>query len=200
MTHLQHLYLSAPIREIQKEVFFRLFFSGPASEHDGSIFSALNKTRLKYCIFFHYLLFFLMLTKLMADILDRLDIFVLEIEELQVPEPIWWEYAWLLSILVTFLGLTAIRKNRIKTMQQFMYGIGLFGYGTTLYGALYHFSDAWTYITTGETDEIHLWQDYPYALLWYAFIVATWQVHFFSLYFAWNLLSAWRSRGSKKIE
>lgn len=49
-------------------------------------FSALNKSRLKYCIFFHYLLFFAMLAKLSTDILDRLDIFILEIEELQVPE------------------------------------------------------------------------------------------------------------------
>lgn len=163
-------------------------------------FSALNKTRLKYCIFFHYLLFFLMLAKLMSDILDRLDIFVLEIEELQVPEPIWWEYAWLLSILVTFLGLTAIRKNRIKLMKQFMYGIGLFGYGTTFYGALYHFSDAWTYVSTRETDEIHIWMGYPYAMLWYAFILIAFQVHFFSLYFAWNLISAWRARGLKKTE
>lgn len=49
-------------------------------------FSAQNKSRLKYCIFFHYLLFFAMLAKLSADILDRLDIFILEIEELQVPK------------------------------------------------------------------------------------------------------------------
>lgn len=50
------------------------------------IFSAQNKSRLKYCIFFHYLLFFAMLAKLSADILDRLDIFILEIEELQIPK------------------------------------------------------------------------------------------------------------------
>lgn len=48
--------------------------------------SASNKSRLKYCIFFHFLLFFAMLAKLSADILDRLDIFILEIEELQVPK------------------------------------------------------------------------------------------------------------------
>lgn len=46
----------------------------------------MNKSRLKYCIFFHYLLFFVMLAKLSADILDHLDIFVLEIEELQIPQ------------------------------------------------------------------------------------------------------------------
>lgn len=49
-------------------------------------FSAQNKSRLKYCIFFHYLLFFAMLAKLTSDILDRLDIFVLDIEELEVPK------------------------------------------------------------------------------------------------------------------
>jgi len=141
-----------------------------------------------------------MVAKLMSDILDRLDIFILDLEELEVPEPIWWEYAWLLSILVTFLGLAAIRKNKIKTMQQFIYGILLFGFGTLFYGGLYYAGDVWTYVSTGETDDIHLWQGVPYAMIWYAFILVAFQVHMFSLYFAWNLLSAWRSRGSKKAE
>jgi hypothetical protein len=30
-----------------------------------------------------------MLAKLSADILDKLDIFILEIEELRVPKPLW---------------------------------------------------------------------------------------------------------------
>jgi hypothetical protein len=50
--------------------------------------SSVNKNRLKSCIFFHYVLFFVMLAKLSADILDRLDIFILEIEELHVPKVI----------------------------------------------------------------------------------------------------------------
>lgn len=50
------------------------------------IYSAQNKSRLKYCIFFHFILFFIMLAKLSADILDKLDIFVLEIEELEIPK------------------------------------------------------------------------------------------------------------------
>jgi len=48
--------------------------------------SALSKSRLKACLFLHILLFFLLLTKLSADIFDRLDIFILEIEELEVPK------------------------------------------------------------------------------------------------------------------
>lgn len=37
-------------------------------------------------------------------------------------------------------------------------------------------------------------QGLPYGLLWYAFIVLGLQVHGFSLFFAWNLIKAWRSR------
>lgn len=51
-------------------------------------FSVQNKNRLKYCILFHYILFFLMGAKLCPDVLDRLDIFVLEIEELEIPKVI----------------------------------------------------------------------------------------------------------------
>ena len=49
-------------------------------------YSAQSKSRLKACLFFHILLFFLMLAKLSADIFDRLDIFILEIEELEIPK------------------------------------------------------------------------------------------------------------------
>ncbi|RZF36284.1 hypothetical protein LSTR_LSTR006789 [Laodelphax striatellus] len=162
--------------------------------------SAQNKSRLKYCIFFHYLLFFAMLAKLSADILDRLDIFILEIEELQVPKPLWWEYIWCISLLLSFLGLSAVRKNRIKTMKRYMYGIIVFGFGPILFAAVYYFSEFWEYITEEEPDDITLWQDYPVALLWYAFILLAVQVHCFSLFFARNLVVAWTARGSKKTE
>ncbi|KAG8228971.1 hypothetical protein J437_LFUL009529 [Ladona fulva] len=120
--------------------------------------SALNKSRLKYCIFFHYLLFFAMLAKLSADILDELDIFILEIEELQVPKPLWWEYAWCISLPLSFLGLSAARRNRISTMQRYIGGIVLFGFLPILYAAIYYFSEMWTYIMTGERDQVFIWQ------------------------------------------
>ncbi|KAB0801175.1 hypothetical protein PPYR_05529 [Photinus pyralis] len=165
--------------------------------------SALNKSRLKYCIFFHYLLFFGMLAKLSADILDRLDIFILEIEELSIPAPLLWEYVWCISLLVSFLGLASIRKNRVKPMQQYIIGIIIFGYLPLLFGIVYYCSQVWTYLTSQDADElekIQMWQGYPYGLLWYGFILLALQVHFFSLYFAWNLINAWKFRGVRKME
>ena len=140
--------------------------------------SATNKSRLKYCIFFHYLLFFVMLAKLSADILDHLDVFILEIEELQVPQPLWWEYIWCASLMLSFLALSAIKRNKIKTLRQYMIGIILLGYGPLLYAVIYYFKDVWKYLTIGKSDEIHFWQGLPYGLLWYAFILLASQVSY----------------------
>jgi len=110
--------------------------------------SLLNKSRLKYCIFFHALLFFIMLAKLMSDILDRLDIFILEIEELEIPQPLWWEYIWFASILTSFIGLSAARANKIRDMQKYMLAIVVFGFLPLLYCFIYYFGDVLEYLTT----------------------------------------------------
>lgn len=125
--------------------------------------SATNKSRLKYCIFFHYMLFFVMLAKLSADILDRLDVFILEIEELRVPAPLWWEYIWCLSIVLSFVGLSAAKSNRLLQMQKYMGGLAAVGIVPLLYGLVYYFRDTVDYLTlepgtdVDDTD-IHMWQ------------------------------------------
>ncbi|XP_014364323.2 protein jagunal [Papilio machaon] len=163
--------------------------------------SALNKSRLKYCVFFHHVLFIVMVAKLSADILDKLDIFILEIEELQIPPPLWWEYIWCLSLLLSFLALAAIKRNNITNLRRYMYGIVFLGFGPLLYCLIYYCGDVWRYLTKDEDEDIseidiELWQGYPYGLLWYAFIFLASQVHFFQLYFCTSLLKAWRARGA----
>lgn len=125
--------------------------------------SALNKSRLKYCIFFHFLLFFAMLAKLSADILDRLDIFILEIEELHVPAPLWWEYIWCTSILMSFFGLSAAKGNRIQDMKKYVIGLGVTALLPLLYCFLYYFSDVIDYMflsadTNIQDTKIFVWQ------------------------------------------
>lgn len=116
--------------------------------------SALNKSRLKYCIFFHFLLFFAMLAKLSADILDRLDIFILEIEELQVPTPLWWEYIWCISILMSFIGLSAAKGNRIKDMKKYIIGLIVTAILPLFYCIIYYFSDVVDYVSLDEETDI----------------------------------------------
>ena len=51
-----------------------------------SFYSAQNKSRLKWSIFSHLVVFLAMMAKLTPDMLDKLDIFVLELEELKIPK------------------------------------------------------------------------------------------------------------------
>merc|ERR1712116_55407 len=105
--------------------------------------SALSKSRLKICFFFHFLLFFLLLAKLSADIFDRLDIFILEIEELEIPKPLVWEYAWCCSLLFVFYGLSSLRKNVIKSMSIFFVGNIVFALMPVIFSLGYHFNEFW---------------------------------------------------------
>lgn len=104
-----------------------------------------------------------MLVKLAPDLLDKLDIFILEIEELYVPKPLWWEYTWCLSVLVTFVGLAAARSNRLLSMQKFMIGIGVLGLLPILYCFFYYLGDVIDYLrleegTDIEDTDIEMWQ------------------------------------------
>jgi hypothetical protein len=49
-------------------------------------FSAQTKTRLKWSILFHLTMTCVMIGKLLPEILDRIDVFVLEVEELFLPK------------------------------------------------------------------------------------------------------------------
>ncbi|XP_033227675.1 protein jagunal [Belonocnema kinseyi] len=161
--------------------------------------SVINKSRLKWCIFFHYLLFFVMLAKLSADILDFLDIFILEIEELQIPQALRWEWIWCSSLPFSYLGLKAIKENGIKRIKQYMMSVILLCFCPILYALIYYSKDVWNYLSTDEAKNIQLWQGLPYGLLWYGFILLASQVHSFSLYFSWNLLSAWKAKGMRHL-
>lgn len=95
-----------------------------------------------------------MLAKLSADILDRLDIFILEIEELQVPTPLWWEYIWCTSILMSFIGLSAAKGNRIKDMKKYIIGLMVTALLPLLYCIIYYFSDIVDYMSLDEETDI----------------------------------------------
>lgn len=54
--------------------------------------------------------------------------------------------------------------------------------------------------TISKCSKIDVLQNLPYGLLWYGFALAALQIHSFSLYFAWNLVKAWKTRGGKKTQ
>jgi len=150
-----------------------------------------NKNRLKWAISVHFYLLFLVLTKLTPDILDKLDVFVLELEELFVPKPLFWEWLWLLSAPVTFFGLSAAKHNNLQAIKRFLIGTLLFSLLPVLLGMGLHFYDCYEFLSEGLSENVVIWQGYPYSVLWYAFFFVALQVHLYEIYFANCLLQAW---------
>lgn len=67
------------------------------------------------------------------------------------------------------MGLSAIRRNKIKRMQRYIIGLHVFGFLPLFYAIIYYIGDVWTYLTSDdeeELDEIQLWQvKYFYSLI-----------------------------------
>lgn len=158
----------------------------------------VNKNRLKWAISVHFYLLFLVLSKLTPDILDKLDIFVLELEELFVPKPLFWEWLWLLSVPVTFFGLSATKTSSLAALKRFLIGTLLFSLLPILVGMGLHFYDVYEFLSEGLSDNVAVWQGYPYSVLWYAFFFVALQVHLYEIYFGNCLLQAWIPAAKKQ--
>ncbi|XP_050026165.1 protein jagunal [Dermacentor andersoni] len=155
--------------------------------------SAIYKTRLKTAMLLHFFLFLAMCAKLAEDVLDRLDVFILELEELYIPKPLLWEWVWLASLVFTVPGLTAVRRNRASNMKVYVVGTFLLGLCPVIGAAAYFFRDMYGFVQHGHAVEgVELWQGYPVAVLWYAFLTVAFQAHMFSLYFGVRLILAWQ--------
>lgn len=156
--------------------------------------SAQTKSRLKWTIMFHYLLSFFMLLKLLPEIFDKLDIFLMELEELYIPKPLLWEWLWLGSIPVTLLGLSACKKSSASNMRNFFLGTVLLGVMPIIVGFMMNFSQVYLYVTTKKFKSVDAWNGYPVAVLWYFFLTLLTQVHCFELYYSKVLIGAWQPK------
>lgn len=133
-----------------------------------------------------------MLAKLSEDILDRMDIFILELEELFIPKPLPFEYLWTGSIICAILGLRALSRNRLSSLRNYAAGTVVVGVCPLLCAAVWFYPDVAEYAEKKQEAEVEKWQGIPVGVLWYFFIVVALQVHFYSIYFAFKLIKIWR--------
>merc|ERR1712115_590337 len=114
--------------------------------------------------------------KLSPEILDRFDVFILELEELYIPKPVLWEWIWLTSVLFTYFGLTACKKSNASSMTVFIYGVLLTGMLPVLFALAYHAKDVFNYVSSSKSLKgVQSWQGFPVSLLWYAFLIPAFQ-------------------------
>jgi hypothetical protein len=139
-----------------------------------------------------------MLIKLSEDILDRLDIFILELQELFIPKPKLWEWIWAASIIFSWTGFKAIRKNNVTNMKIYVVMTIVFSLLPILYCIGYYFGDFITYFEERSVENVsEVWGGKPLCIPWTLFGVVCLQVHFFQLWFSFSLIRAWTIKKSK---
>ncbi|XP_059083752.1 uncharacterized protein LOC131881023 [Tigriopus californicus] len=155
---------------------------------------AKNKNRFKWSVYCHMILWTFMAVKLCPAILDYLDVFVLELEELFIPKPVLWEWFWFAGIVSTFFGLSALKKSLYKSMTKSFYGLLLLNLVPVLFALVFYASDFFAFVKTKSTRGQDTWRGIPVAILWYAFLFLSLQVHLLELYFARVLIQAWQPK------
>ncbi|XP_015792929.1 protein jagunal [Tetranychus urticae] len=154
--------------------------------------SVINKSRLKWSITMHYLLFGLMVAKLTDDILDRFDVFILELQQLYIPKPMIWEWIWTLSVFFNYIASKAMKKNNPTSMKFYLFIINLTAIFPVFYAMIVYLSDFLVYFETRDVTKVtHVWNKYPLAVIWYGFLLVALQVHLAQFVFAYKLIKVW---------
>lgn len=154
---------------------------------------------LRLTIIMHTLTFLLVFVKLTEDILDRADIFILELQELQIPKPDLWEWLYAASILFAPFARRAMSKNSIAWMRWFHLGVWLLCVLPLAMGNWIYYADFVTFVQERDTAHLaHTWRHIPLAIVFQAFNILALQIHLVQLYFSYRLLSIWSSSQLKR--
>lgn len=65
-----------------------------------------------------------------------------------------WEYIWCVSVILSFIGLSAARSNNVVNMQKYMIGVVVFGILPVLYCFLQYMSDVSAYMKLDEGSDL----------------------------------------------
>lgn len=142
--------------------------------------SALNKGRLRTCVFSHLVLAVVLVVKIVIDVLRvkyNYD------PKVSAPLTVKWGYRlWLIGCIAIFIGFNAIRKNKVLLLQVYFGLVALLSIVPTLL----------------PIDQIM--KGYPMGWFYYCFSMISMQVHIFSLIFSWKLIVVWKGQSAAKAQ
>ena len=135
----------------------------------------------------------------MDNILDRLDIFILTLQELYIPKPVLWEFIWTFSFLFAFLAKRSMQKNSPNLMKVYVAMLISFSLIPVLYSFAINFNDVYYLFYAQNVKMVtEKWQGFSVSALWYGFLFVALQIHVAELMFAYQLINAW-SKKNKKV-
>jgi hypothetical protein len=74
-----------------------------------------------------------------------------------------WEYVWCVSVVLSFIGLSAARSNKVINMQKYMAGVVVFGLFPIIYCLIHYMNDVVAYMKLDEDTEL---EDADNILVW----------------------------------
>lgn len=155
-------------------------------------FSADAKYYLKLTFYLHFILYIIVLLKLSEDILDRADIFILELQELEIPKPDLWEWMYGVSFIVNIFAFRAMRTNSAKMINFYHISTWIFSLLPILLAQTQYFPDFLTFLQERDIEKlIYVWRNLPISVIFQAFALVALQVHLMQVYYAYRLHKIW---------
>jgi len=160
--------------------------------------SAKTKGYLSSCLFVHLFGALVMLAKLSPAIFDYLDIFILTLEEQNIPKPLLWEWIWFVGSFIVFIfGGNAIRTSKPGKIKIFGALVLVLGVLPVAWVLLMYWSDFYASVFEKQSKVYQTWKGYPIAWFWYIFGINALFVHLFELQCASVLNGAWNLKRKK---
>ena len=154
--------------------------------------SARLKSSLKLTLYLQSILNLIVFLKLSEDILDRADIFILELQELRIPKPDLWEWLYASSVIAIFVAIRSFKTNSSGMIKFFLMLVTGLSILPLFIGQLKYFSDFIKFTQVKNVEEIKfVWRNWPVSVFFEIFSVAALQVHFAQVYYGYRLLKLW---------
>jgi hypothetical protein len=158
------------------------------------MFSAEIKKYVKYSIYMHFVLSFLIIIQLIFHFGNK---YLTDFTQFpNVPKPNLWEYIWLTSLIPGVAGYVSLKRNRLSLMEFYYKGTLSLGIGPILITMILNASDLLDYAQTKKTT--NLYHNFPVIVLWYIYLFVVIQIHAFGVYFSKNLIKIWSREIKKK--
>jgi len=149
-------------------------------------------------LYIHVLVAIGLLVKLSPAIFDYLDVFILQLEEQNIPKPLLWEWVWFGGTFLLFLiGANAIKASKVGKIQIFNALVFLLGVLPILYVVVIFYPDAYAYMYDRPSKIYQTWKGLPVAILWYIFALVALNIHFWEIYYGFVLKDAWNIKRKK---
>ncbi|XP_072178937.1 protein jagunal homolog 1-like [Diadema setosum] len=108
--------------------------------------------------------------------------------------PVYWQYTWMGTGVLSLIGLQALRKNQVWMLSLHNSGLMMFGLGGLFFGLVAQYSSYQRYLITGEMRRL---ADVPVFLIWIAVFIPVAILYIVTMYYSLKLQRAWDVRKTR---